>query len=102
MTSFKCPQCNAEVTKTADDPLGCPCCGYCKNSVATTGPAIVPYTPYIPYTPYVVPDSPWTVPGTGDWPQPYKVTWYVSDSTNTFEDATVSTESDISFSLNTN
>lgn len=37
---FKCPQCHAEVTREAQDPIGCPCCGYATQGVA-------PYSPFI-------------------------------------------------------
>ena len=75
MASFKCPQCQAEVKKDKDDPLGCPCCGYAKDM---TVPFTVPYyypvfpwweTPSYPWSPWITkPDTTIPLPWVGDPP----------------------------------
>ena len=70
MAQFKCPQCDALVTKDKDDELGCPCCGYAKDGMVGIERCLFPYVPYVPYVepaePNYVPQTPW---------QPYEITF---------------------------
>jgi len=68
---FKCPECKAEVTKDAGDPIGCPCCGF-KSEVQPQQLQLqlqpqqlqlqLPVLVYVPYA------QPWEITWTSDGP----------------------------------